>query len=416
MKLSPFGVLFVFLLILNVASITSLNPNLNLDLNLNPNPVYAQGTNSQQLIGVNMLGYYTSLPQTRDFKNPFPDNYYDQSFKIIKDGGMNHVRYVYYWESYVKNPTAFINELKFAATLADKYGLKIIYDNHQFHTSSWLNPQRGTGFPNFLFQNNSEYAYGSGGGPKYPSAVAWWTHWWNREITDVNGTDGWTLQARFLNKVVSTVDSHPSTVGYEILSEPQVHSVDQWDKIGKYNTFLADELRKVTKKDIVYSMSIPVDLKSNIGVNATNLAKMTPANKTNTIFKFSIYGLPSPGSYQEERLKMFIAAGNLSGVPVYIGEWNNVDRDKVINEEGDFVYEIDPKGSDITPADTTAILKKFNEIDPYGWAFWYWNFRPHRVENFNLVTSDPNGNLIPTKYFDILKNAIQSVNSGKGSK
>ena len=412
MKLSPFGILFLFLLILNVASISSLNPNLNLNLN----PIYAQETNSQQLIGVNMLGYYTSLPQTRDFKNPFPDNYYDQSFKIIKDGGMNHVRYVYYWESYVKNPTAFINELKFAATLADKYGLKIIYDNHQFHTSSWLNPQRGTGFPNFLFQNNSEYAYGSGGGPKYPSAVAWWTHWWNREITDVNGTDGWTLQSQFLKKVVSTVDSHPSTVGYEILSEPQVHSVDQWDKVGKYNTFLADELRKVTKKDIVYSMSIPVDLKSNIGVNATNLAKMTPANKTNTIFKFSIYGLPSPGSYQEERLNMFIAAGNLSGVPVYIGEWNNVDRDKVINEEGDFVYEINPKASDITPEDTTVILKKFNEIDPYGWAFWYWNFRPHRVENFNLVTSDANENLIPTKYFDILKNAVHSVYSGKNPK
>src|SRR5215207_7241422 len=98
MKLSPFRILFVFLLILNVASISSLNPNLDLNLN----PIYAQGTNSQQLIGVNMLGYYTSLPQTRDFKNPLPDNYYDQSFKLIKDGGMNHVRFVYYWESYVK--------------------------------------------------------------------------------------------------------------------------------------------------------------------------------------------------------------------------------------------------------------------------------------------------------------------------
>jgi hypothetical protein len=395
MKLSVLGISFVFLLILNISLITNLGN--------------AQDAKSQPLIGVNMLGYYTSLPQTRDFKNPFPDNYYDQSFKIIKDGGMNHVRYVYYWESFVKNPVAFINELKFAATLADKYGLKIIYDNHQFHTSSWLNPQRGTGFPHFLFQNNSEYAYGSGGSPQYPSAVAWWTHWWNREITNVNGTDGWSLQSQFLKKVVSTVDNHTSTAGYEILSEPQVHDVDQWDKIGKYNTFMTDELRNVTKKDIVFSMSIPVDLESNIGVNATNLAKMTPVNKTNTIFKFSIYGLPSPGSYQEERLNTFLSTGNLSGVPVYIGEWNNVARDKVINEEGDFVYEIDPEASDITPEDTTAILKKFNEIDPYGWAFWYWNFRPHRVENFNLVTSDANGNLIPTKYFDILKNAVQSV-------
>lgn len=402
MNLSVFGVSFVFLLILNISLITNLS--------------YGQGAKSPALIGVNMLGYYTSLPQTRDFKNPFPDNYYDQSFKIIKDGGMNHVRFVYYWESFVKNPIAFINELKFAATLADKYGIKIIYDNHQFHTSSWLNPQRGTGFPSFLFQNNSAYPYGSGGGPKYPSAAAWWTDWWNRVITDTNGTDGWNLQAQFLKKVVSTVDSHPSTVGYEILSEPQVHSADQWEKVGKYNTFMTDEMRKVTKKNIIYSMSIPVDLKSNIGVNATNLAKMTPANKTNTILKFSIYGLPSPGSYQEERLKMFLSAGNLSGVPVYIGEWNNVARDKVINEEGDFVYEINPKASDITPEDTTVILKKFNEIDPYGWAFWYWNFRPHRVENFNLVTSDANENLIPTKYFDILKNAVHSVYSGKNPK
>ncbi len=402
MNLSVFGVSFVFLLILNVSLITNLS--------------YGQGAKSPALIGVNMLGYYTSLPQTRDFKNPFPDNYYDQSYKIIKEGGMNHVRFVYYWESFVKNPIAFINELKFAATLADKYGIKIIYDNHQFHTSSWLNPQRGTGFPSFLFQNNSAYPYGSGGGPKYPSAAAWWTDWWNRVITDTNGTDGWNLQAQFLKKVVSTVDSHPSTVGYEILSEPQVHSADQWEKVGKYNTFMTDEMRKVTKKNLIYSMSIPVDLKSNIGVNATNLAKMTPANKTNTIFKFSIYGLPSPGSYQEERLKMFISAGNLSGVPVYIGEWNNVARDKVINEEGDFVYEINPEASDITPEDTNMILKKFNEIDPYGWAFWYWNFRPHRVENFNLVTSDENGNLIPTKYFDILKNAVHSVYSGKNAK
>jgi hypothetical protein len=402
MNLSVFGFSFIFLLILNISLITNLS--------------YARGANSERLIGVNMLGYYTSLPQTRDFSNPFPDNYYDQSFKIIKDGGMNHVRYVYYWESFIKNPTAFISELKFVATLADKYGLKIIYDNHQFHTSSWLNPQRGTGFPNFLFQNNSEYAYGSGGGPKYPSAAAWWTHWWNREISGTNGTDGWTLQAEFLKKVVSTVDSHTSTKGYEILSEPQVHSVDQWEKIGKYNTFMTDEIRKVSKKDIIYSMTIPVDLKSNIGVNATNLAKMAPVNKTNTIFKFSLYGLPSPGSYQEERLNMFVATGNLSGVPVYIGEWNNVARDKVINEEGDFVYEINPEASDITPKDTTVILKKFNEIDPYGMAFWYWNFRPHRVENFNLVTSDNNGNLIPTKYFDILKNAVQSVYLSKATK
>jgi hypothetical protein len=82
--------------------------------------------------------------------------------------------------------------------LADKW-VKIIYDNHQFHTSSWLNPQEEQD-SHFLFQNNSEYAYGSGGSPQYPSAVAWWTHWWDREITDANEYDGWSLQSQFLKK------------------------------------------------------------------------------------------------------------------------------------------------------------------------------------------------------------------------
>ena len=42
----------------------------------------AQDNNTTHL-GVNMRGYYTSMPLTRDFKFPFPDNYYDTSFKDI---------------------------------------------------------------------------------------------------------------------------------------------------------------------------------------------------------------------------------------------------------------------------------------------------------------------------------------------
>ena len=393
MNLPVFSLTLAFILILNI----SLIPNL-----------IAQETKSQPLKGVNMLGYYTSLPQSRDFKNPFPDNYYDQSFKIIKDGGMNHVRYVYYWESYVKNPVAFINELKFAATLADQYGIKVIYDNHQFHTSSWLNPQRGTGFPSFLFQNNSEYVYGSGGSPLYPSAAAWWTHWWNREITDVNGTDGWTLQSQFLKKVASTVDGHASTAGYEILSEPQVHNVDQWDKIGKYNTFMVNELRKLTSKVIAYSMNIPVDLKSPINLIPENLAKMKPQNSTNVVFKISIYGLPTESSYQQARMNTFLKASNITGVPLYIGEWNNVLREQTINEEGTSVFEINPFESDITQQEADLFVKTFKDLGIWGLAYWKWDFVSLQTPNFNLISVADNGDITTNKYFRQLKIALET--------
>ena len=39
-----------------------------------------------------------------------------------------------------------MDELEQVANAADKNGIKVIYDNHQWHTSSWLE-DRGTGFP-----------------------------------------------------------------------------------------------------------------------------------------------------------------------------------------------------------------------------------------------------------------------------
>jgi hypothetical protein len=290
-------------------------------------------TNDTQLHpGVNMRGYYTSTPQSRIVKHVFPINYYQDSFKILsKSGVIDHVRFRFYWESYVKNPVLFIKEIEKVAKTADKYKLKVIYDNHQFHTSSWLDVDRCTGFPAYLFNDTTLYKQGSGGTPKSTASKIWWTNWWNNTI-NFNGTDGWKLQADFLKKIVTTVDKHSSTLGYEILSEPQVHNVNQWSKIGKYNTFMTDELRNLTGKTIIYSMNIPIDLKSPIKVNPVNLAKMTPINKKNIVFKFSLYGIPS-GGYQAQKLDLFLNTSRIAGVPLYVGEWNNVKRVATTNPE-----------------------------------------------------------------------------------
>jgi aryl-phospho-beta-D-glucosidase BglC (GH1 family) len=142
--------------------------------------VSAQQTNGNvSYLGVDMSGFYTRDPQARNPTYDLPANYFENSFKILSEAGMNHVRFVLYWESYVKDPASFINELNAVANAADKWGIKVIYDNHQFHTSSWLNPQRGTGFPSFLFENNPIYPSGGGGGTKFPAAQLWWTDWWN---------------------------------------------------------------------------------------------------------------------------------------------------------------------------------------------------------------------------------------------
>jgi len=368
---------------------------------------HGQQTN-QIFYGVDMKGYYTSMPQSRTIGSIMPANYFDDSFRLISEGGMNHVRFVFYWESYERDPTNFILELQSVAQAADKYNVNVIYDNHQFHTSSWFNPQRGTGFPSFLFQDNPSYPAGGGGGPKYATAKAWWTDWWNRSVKDMNGTDGWTLQADFLKKIVNTLDGHKSTLGYEILSEPQVHSVDEWEKIGKFNTFMVNELRKLTSKTLVYSMNIPIDLKSPINLTPENLAKMKPQNNTNIVFKISIYGLPTESSYQQQKFNTFLKASNITGVPIYVGEWNNVLREQVINEDGAPVFEINPFESDISQEQANQFVKTFKDLGIWGLAYWKWDFVSLDTPNFNLISVDDNGHISTNKYFKQLKIAFDT--------
>ena len=99
-------------------------------------------TNSYK--GVNIRGLYTSLQYERYPSAPTPllADYYNKSFRLISEAGMNHIRYVFYWEAYERNPQLFMNELDTVANFADKWKLNVLYDNHQYHTSSWLDPKR----------------------------------------------------------------------------------------------------------------------------------------------------------------------------------------------------------------------------------------------------------------------------------
>ena len=389
--------------------ILSFFPNIDFDLMNKVNGQPGHQTNVS-FIGVNMKGLYTSTIHKNLSSIPFPDNYYNDSFKLIKSAGMNHIRYVLYWQAYENDPISFINELKSVASLADKWGLHVIYDNHQFHTSSWLDPVRGSGFPPSLFNDNTSYPFGSGGSPGYPSAIKWWTKWWNHTITDNRGIDGWILQIGFLKKVIETVENHRSTLGYEILNEPQIQSADQWQKIGKYNTFVANELRKITNKTLVFDMTIPVvfhDLKINM--TSANIAKLLPENKNNIVFKISLYGIPTVGSYAEQKINLLSGLPNITGVPLYIGEWNNVSREERISVEGKTISEINQEIRDLNQTNADIMTKKFKDIGVWGWAFWNWSYLPDSLPDFNLITVTLNGDMATTKYFDILKHAVANT-------
>ncbi|MGB0004213.1 MAG: hypothetical protein WBP74_06100, partial [Nitrososphaeraceae archaeon] len=347
-------------------------------------------------------GVYVNMKQDDNGSPSALSNYIDSSLKMISEAGLNHVRFLFYWEAYEKNPELFMKEIESVAKAADKWGIKVIYDNHQWHTSSWLE-SKGTGFPWSLLQGNSKYDKGGGGNTPDTTAKAFWNDWWNRSVKDKQGKDGWTLMAAFLNKIVNVVDNHSSTLGYEILSEPHVDSANQWSKIGEFNTFMVGELRNATQKTIAYSMNVPVDLNSAINITPENLAKMGPSNKENVVFKISVYGVPNRDAYQKERFDTFLKTSNLTGIPIYVGEWNNVVR----TQQGG-VFKLNPGLSELTKDNAGKILDAFKKAGVWGTAFWKWDYNDADTASFNLVMSN-NGKLVPTKYLDILKTAVATI-------
>ncbi|MDW0189969.1 MAG: hypothetical protein QOA70_09995 [Nitrososphaeraceae archaeon] len=348
-----------------------------------------------------MKGAFVNMKQHDNGSPEAPQDYIDDSLKMISKAGLDHARFLFYWEAFERDPKAFMKEIESVAKAGDKYGVKIIYDNHQWHTSSWLE-DKGTGFPWSLFED-SKYSKGGGGNTPDKGAQVFWKDWWNRSVKDNDGKDGWTLMAEYLKKIVLAVDNHSSTLGYEILSEPHVDNTDQWSKIGKFNSFITEELRDITSKTIVYSMNVPVDLNSNINISPENLAKMAPSSKQNIAFKISVYGVPDRDDYQKERFDLFLDTRDLTGVPLYIGEWNNVVRTK----EGG-VFKINPGASDFTNSNAGKILEAFKKEGIWGTAFWKWDYRDADTASFNLV-NDEGGKLVPTKYFGILEDTVEKV-------
>ena len=89
--------------------------------------------------------------------------------------------------------------------------------------------------------------------------------------------------------------------GYEILTN-LIFSQDQWSKIEKYYKYMVNELRNQTNKIIILDITVSIKFQYPIiNLSSENMTKIIPKDK-NSIFKISI--------------------------PIYIGEWNHVDREK----------------------------------------------------------------------------------------
>src|SRR6476646_10909222 len=111
---------------------------------------------------------------------------------------------------------------------------------------------------------------------------------------------------------------------------------------------------------------------------------------------------------QVYKLDILTEAGRIAGVPMYIGEWNEVSREEKINENGNLAFHIDPAKSNLNQVKADKLVNEFKKIGVWGMAFWNWNYVPNPSPNFNLIRVSDNGHIQTTKYFKMVEKAISS--------
>ena len=277
-------------------------------------PTSLPSVSTSTLRGVNLLDpvlIQTSVGPPYYLGNPPPVN---NSLHLIKSYGFNFIRVPYYWESYQANPDKFLQEVEIIASLAEKLGLYVDWDFHHLKASSYFyffNSSSYGGFPYFFL---SKYPFNGG----ESAEKKFWKDFFDRNIT-YKGKDIWQLQAEFMIKIVRTVDKYSSTLGYEILNQPTVFDKSQYAKIGKYNTFIAQQLRNHTSKFIIFDFACNSACSD---VEFSNQSLLKPLGVDNVIFGPHRFGKP----YTDMFTFLENLSSNWGGIPIVLGEWARTNQ------------------------------------------------------------------------------------------
>ena len=272
-----------------------------------------------------------------------PDNYVKESFERLKSYGFNLVRVQYYWESYVYKPTEFMARLDQIATTADQYDICVVFDNHHWFTSSYWNTDIGmsgrpVGFPSFVvkyFPSKTTYEQ---------TAAPFWNALLSNSLV-IDGRKIWDIQAEFLTKVVNRVDKYDSVAGYEILNEPHLWSKDQYDKLGNYHTYMAEKIRAISDKKIIFNR----ETAHGFMRDPTLEYKVVPRGVDKLVYGPHLYTAPTDGSGGEKQVEQIKKWKQEWGVEIMMGEFSAHSQ-----------------------TDMTAFLKAWKD-GGFGWTYWKWS-------------------------------------------
>lgn len=340
------------------------------------------------LFGINFHGFKCATYQNRPNTPTPPNSYIDDSFRIFSQAGIKCIRFPVYWESYEKNPEDFNQEIDDVSDMADKYDISCVYDNHQWECSSYLG--YGIGFPNSIlsqaFQRNHLNEH-SQNAPSHEDLEKFWNVWWDDGLKNNEGKSGWDAQLDYFKSIIKIVNHKKSTIGFEMLNEPQVFRQGDFKNVGSYHNYILRNLNTITDKILFLCYT------NSASFNAINLpteqARTVPSNsnlKKKIIFDVHPY---PPSFLLMEYYKMLSSI--IGNTPLYVGEFNaGIKKGITINEKQFNEY-----------------VKRLKDFSIYGGAFWEWSYVPDDEHPAFNLTQIRDNKIYPNASFESLSKSIK---------
>ncbi|MCI0563705.1 MAG: cellulase family glycosylhydrolase [Nitrososphaera sp.] len=309
-----------------------------------------------------------------------PADYVQDSMRYIKLHGMNLVRVPFYWEAYVSWPAGFMNELELIAQAADANDICVVFDNHHWYTSSYFADvdigKTGTpkGFPSFVMQG-----YPTSGDYESVAGMFWGDFLTNN--IEIEGQQVWDVQADFFAKIIEKVDGYDSVAGYEILNEPHLFDVSQYDSLGEYHTYMADKIRSMSEKKIIFNRETARGFQRDPGMEE----RIVPQGVSGLVYGPHLYSVPTVGSQGENQIDKFKQWSAEWGVEIMIGEWSAETQEEVDS----FVFAFRDAG--------------------FAWTYYKWSAaKTSGGDHLGNVLYDSDSSP-PTLYLEYLTNSLDAA-------
>lgn len=217
--------------------------------------------------------------------------------------------------------------------------------------------------------------------PSHEALKRFWNEWWDNNLKTNEGKKRWDAQLEYLKR---------STLGLEILNEPQVFRQEDFKKAGDYHNYIISNLNTITDKKIILCYT------NSASLNVTNLpteqAKTVPLNNSarNSII-FDVHPYP-PTYLLMEYMEYYKTISSLiDNMSIYVGEFNaGIKKGVIINERQFNEY-----------------VKIFNDFSVFGSALWEWSYIMDTDHpRFNMTTISEN-KIYPNTNFESYIKAIK---------